>query len=291
PEFNFEFSDITSYRYIDVGTPSSSMSPASSSCLPSPASFTLESPSPPPTTADFSEFFHASTRDFSRDFSNLTLSDREQRELYEAAKTIQKAYRLYKGRKRLQEQDKERQAAIVIQNYYRRYKQYVYFRQMSRAATLIQNQFRSYCEHKRFKKSLEGGAHSNVNFSLRGSRETTPIPTLKRTYSQRRQHQAARKIQQFMRQTKQKLQRERAQAAEREKVGQGCQAVGQGCQGPAMGAATVGAVAVQQPLPPLLHQLPPARAGPSSEHSHRDTDPLLSSTAHAPDQIDHRDCH
>lgn len=53
------------------------------------------------------------------------ISDREQRELYEAAKTIQKAYRLYKGRKRLQEQDKERQAAIVIQNYYRRYKQVI----------------------------------------------------------------------------------------------------------------------------------------------------------------------
>ncbi|XP_076033913.1 calmodulin-binding transcription activator isoform X6 [Oratosquilla oratoria] len=203
-EFHFEFSDITSYRYYDVGTPSSSMSPTSSSCLPSPASFTLESPSPPPTTADFSEFFQASTKDFSKDFSNLTLSDREQRELYEAAKIIQKAFRLYKGRKRLQaEQDKERQAAVVIQNYYRRYKQYVYFRQMSRAATLIQNQFRSYCEHKRFKKSQEGGSLSSVS-TFRGSRETTPVPTLKRTYSQRRQHQAARKIQQFMRQTKQK---------------------------------------------------------------------------------------
>lgn len=83
-----------------------------------------------------------------------------------------------------------------------------------------------------------------------------------------------------------RLQRERAQAAEREKVGQ---AAGPGCQGPAVGGtAAVGGAAVtaQQPLPPpaLLHQLPPARAGPSSELSLRDTDPLLSSTAHAPDQ-------
>lgn len=45
--------------------------------------------------------------------------DYEQRELYGAAKTIQKAYRTYKKR----EEDKEISAASVIQNYYRRYKQ------------------------------------------------------------------------------------------------------------------------------------------------------------------------
>ena len=59
--------------------------------------------------------------------SNLTLSDREQRELYEAAQIIQKAYRSYKGRKKAgvpaDSQDREARAAIVIQNYYRRYKQ------------------------------------------------------------------------------------------------------------------------------------------------------------------------
>lgn len=53
----------------------------------------------------------------------IFISDREQRELYEAAKIIQKAYRSYKGRQKLEEQDKERAAAICIQNYYRRYKQ------------------------------------------------------------------------------------------------------------------------------------------------------------------------
>lgn len=55
--------------------------------------------------------------------SSIVCADREQRELYEAAKIIQKAYRSYKGRKKLEEQDKERAAAILIQNYYRRYKQ------------------------------------------------------------------------------------------------------------------------------------------------------------------------
>ncbi|XP_046678847.1 calmodulin-binding transcription activator 1 isoform X1 [Homalodisca vitripennis] len=215
-EFNFDHN----YRYYDVSTPSSSLSPASSSCLPSPSpsSFALpDSPSPPPTTADFCEFFHASSNSlfFEKDFSNLTLSDREQRELYEAAKIIQKAYRSYKGRKKLEEQDKERAAAILIQNYYRRYKQYAYFKQMTRAAMVIQNGFRSYCEHKRFKKNQEAAVRIQNyyrNYRDQGrAGESTPPTGLKRTYSQRRQHQAARKIQQFMRQSKNKLQRERAE--------------------------------------------------------------------------------
>lgn len=80
-------------------------------------------------------------------------SDTEQRELYEAAKCIQKAYRSYKGRQKLEEQNKERTAAIVIQNYYRRYKQFAYYRQMTNAALVIQHGYRSYCRNKRFKKS------------------------------------------------------------------------------------------------------------------------------------------
>ena len=72
-----------------------------------------------------------------KDLSNLTLSEMEQRELYQAAQIIQKAYRSYKGRKKNvtrpraspeglqegEEQAKEAKAAVVIQNYYRRYKQ------------------------------------------------------------------------------------------------------------------------------------------------------------------------
>ncbi|XP_026479671.1 calmodulin-binding transcription activator 1-like [Ctenocephalides felis] len=221
-EFNFEHSDHN-YRYYDAGTPCSSLSPASSSCLQSPASFTLDSPSPPPTTQDHCDFLHAGP--FESDFNKLTLSDREQRELYEAAKTIQQAYRIYKGRQKLEEQDKERAAAILIQNYYRRYKQYAYFKQMTQAALVIQNGFRSYCEYKRFKKNQQAASCiQNYYRSYRDqgrtqssgtTRETTPSGTgLKRTYSQRRQHQAARKIQQFMRQSKNILQKERA---EREK--------------------------------------------------------------------------
>uniref|UniRef100_A0A336LJG5 CSON009145 protein n=1 Tax=Culicoides sonorensis TaxID=179676 RepID=A0A336LJG5_CULSO len=231
-EFNFEFSDHN-YRYHDVGTPCSSLSPASSGPLQSPASYSVPpdppmcSPSPPPTTQDFTEFLQASNstpKPFEADFSNLTLTDKEQRELYEAAKCIQKAYRSYKGRKKLEEQDKERSAAVVIQNYYRRYKQYAYYRQMTHAAVVIQNGYRSYCENKRFKKSQNqlhastsgqeqppstlGGyyrSYRNDSMSSGNSKEQSPSGPLKRTYSQRTQNQAARKIQQFMRQSKNNL--------------------------------------------------------------------------------------
>lgn len=81
-EFNFEFSDHN-YRYHDVGTPCSSLSPASSGPMQSPASYSIapdpqmNSPSPPPTTQDFTEFLHASSsllKPFESDFSNLTLT-------------------------------------------------------------------------------------------------------------------------------------------------------------------------------------------------------------------------
>lgn len=81
-EFNFEFND-QNYRYHDVGTPCSSLSPASSGPLQSPASYSIApdppmgSPSPPPTTEDFTEFLQASScmvNPFESAFSNLTLT-------------------------------------------------------------------------------------------------------------------------------------------------------------------------------------------------------------------------
>ncbi|EDW35607.1 GL17354 [Drosophila persimilis] len=252
-DFNFDFHDH-SYRYHDVSTPCSSLSPASSGPLQSPASYSIlgtdpsvSSPSPPPSTKQLTEFLHASSLSqypFEADFSKLTLTDTEQRELYEAAKCIQKAYRSYKGRQKLEEQNKERTAAIVIQNYYRRYKQYAYYRQMTNAALVIQHGYRSYRKNKRFKKSglgqgMAGGSdHGSVSSNSQclssfydhykqdqqqlqqqhemGSqpstpKETSPSGPLKRTYSQSTQNQAARKIQQFMRQSRIKLQRERAE--------------------------------------------------------------------------------
>ena len=139
--FSF-LADESTYHCGGYRDLSPSVSPVSS-CLPSPRSMTIESPSPgqsrsfstennsglpPPcnsclTTTDLQEFLQASIK-CERDLSNLTLSDQEQRELYEAAQIIQKAYRSYKGRKKeSQGPEREAKAAIVIQNYYRRYKQ------------------------------------------------------------------------------------------------------------------------------------------------------------------------
>ncbi|XP_052285378.1 calmodulin-binding transcription activator 1-like isoform X3 [Dreissena polymorpha] len=146
------------YRYPDVysdlGTPASSLSP-DSTCLHSPYSpYTFHLDSPPPTAAEFIEYFNAPATFMEKDFSQLTLSDREQRKLYEAAKVIQSAYRQYRD-KQCKQQAKEREAAVLIQSYYRRYKQYAYYKKMTQAAVLIQSQFRSYYAQKRFKKSRD----------------------------------------------------------------------------------------------------------------------------------------
>ena len=168
--------------------------------------------SPRGTAADLQEFLQSKCE---QDLSNLTLSDQEQRELYEAAQIIQKAYRTYKGRNKKEadgdppggatltsaailadeeegqgvveefHQAREAKAAVVIQNYYRRYKQYLYWKRVqARAATVIQNKFR---EHKRFKKSQEAATCIQTYYRTykeqqtgsnpggsRGSRESTP---------------------------------------------------------------------------------------------------------------------
>ncbi|KAK3604481.1 hypothetical protein CHS0354_019074 [Potamilus streckersoni] len=144
------------YRYPDLGTPASSLSP-DSTCLHSPYSpYSFQLDSPPPTTAEFTEYFNAPATFMEKDFSQLTLSDQEQRKLYEAAKVIQSAYRMYRNKQHQQQrQNKEIEAAILIQSYYRRYKQYAYYKKMTQAAVLIQSQFRSYYAQKRFKKSRD----------------------------------------------------------------------------------------------------------------------------------------
>lgn len=49
-----------------------------------------------PSPADWSEFINASNSKVERDLAQLTLSDPEQRELYEAARLVQTAFCKYK---------------------------------------------------------------------------------------------------------------------------------------------------------------------------------------------------
>lgn len=166
-----------------------------------------------PSPADWSDFISASNSKVERELAQLTLSDPEQRELYEAARLVQTAFRKYKGRPLREQQEV---AAAVIQRCYKKYKQltwialkYALYKKMTQAAILIQSKFRSYNEQKKFQQSRRAavliqqyyrrhkecgrlkphhrGAAALVQHKLRGSLLT------------KRQDQAARKIMRFLR--------------------------------------------------------------------------------------------
>ncbi|MGH0184601.1 UNVERIFIED_CONTAM: hypothetical protein FKN15_015400 [Acipenser sinensis] len=106
-----------------------------------------------PTTADWSEFLSASAGvKMESEFALLTLSDHEQRELYEAARIIQTAFRKYKYAL----YKKMTQAAILIQSKFRSYYEQKKFQQSRRAAVLIQQYYRSY-KYERMKQGHRAG--------------------------------------------------------------------------------------------------------------------------------------
>ncbi|XP_053308551.1 calmodulin-binding transcription activator 1 [Spea bombifrons] len=197
-------------RYSEPLTPSSntSLSPA---CSPI-SETTFEKPSLP-SAADWSEFLSASTNEkVENEFAQLTLSDHEQRELYEAAKLVQTVFRKYKGRPLREQQEV---AAAVIQRCYRKYKQltwialkYALYKKMTQAAILIQSKFRSYYEQKKFQQSRRAAVL--IQQYYRSYKECGKIKQKRRTASlvqqklrssllTKKQDQAARKIMRFLR--------------------------------------------------------------------------------------------
>ncbi|XP_063144159.1 calmodulin-binding transcription activator 1 isoform X7 [Rattus norvegicus] len=196
--------------YTEPMTPSSN---ASLSPTGSPVSeVAFEKPSLP-SAADWSEFLSASASEkVESELAQLTLSDHEQRELYEAARLVQTAFRKYKGRPLREQQEV---AAAVIQRCYRKYKQltwialkYALYKKMTQAAILIQSKFRSYYEQKRFQQSRRAAVLIQ-NFyrsykkcgRRRPARRTAVIvqQKLRSSLLTKKQDQAARKIMRFLR--------------------------------------------------------------------------------------------
>ncbi|XP_062888988.1 calmodulin-binding transcription activator 1-like isoform X6 [Mobula hypostoma] len=159
-----------------------------------------------PSAADWSEFLSASTSEkMENEFAQLTLSDHEQRELYEAAKLVQTAFRKYKGRPFREQQEL---AAAVIQRCYRKYKQYALYKKMTLAAILIQSKFRSYYEQKKFQQSRRAAVLIQQYYrsykeygKMRQKRRTGAMvqQKIRSSLLTKKQDQAARKIMRFLR--------------------------------------------------------------------------------------------
>ncbi|XP_078499101.1 calmodulin-binding transcription activator 1 [Lissotriton helveticus] len=166
-----------------------------------------------PSAADWSEFLSASTSErVENEFAQLTLSDHEQRELYEAAKLVQTVFRKYKGRPLREQQEV---AAAVIQSCYRKYKQltwialkYALYKKMTQAAILIQSKFRSYYEQKKFQQSRRAAVLIQQYYRsykecgrMRQRRRTVSIVQhrIRSSLLTKKQDQAARKIMRFLR--------------------------------------------------------------------------------------------
>uniref|UniRef100_A0A8C6UY17 Calmodulin-binding transcription activator 1 n=1 Tax=Neogobius melanostomus TaxID=47308 RepID=A0A8C6UY17_9GOBI len=190
--------------YNEPLTPSSnpSHSPGGSPAQEGP----LEKPTLP-SPADWSDFISASNSKVERELAQLTLSDPEQRELYEAARLVQTAFRKYKGRPLREQQEV---AAAVIQRCYKKYKQYALYKKMTQAAILIQSKFRSYNEQKKFQQSRRAAVliqqyyrrHKECGRLKPHHRGAAALVQHKLRYSSlltKRQDQAARKIMRFLR--------------------------------------------------------------------------------------------
>ncbi|XP_078281692.1 calmodulin-binding transcription activator 1-like isoform X2 [Rhinoraja longicauda] len=196
--------------YSEPLTPPSnaSQSPASSPI----SDVSFEKPTLP-SAADWSEFLSASTSEkMENEFAQLTLSDHEQRELYEAAKLVQTAFRKYKGRPFREQQEL---AAAVIQRCYRKYKQltwialkYALYKKMTLAAILIQSKFRSYYEQKKFQQSRRAAVLIQQYYrsykecgKMRQKRRTAAMvqQKIRSSLLTKKQDQAARKIMRFLR--------------------------------------------------------------------------------------------
>ncbi|KAJ8371380.1 hypothetical protein SKAU_G00114080 [Synaphobranchus kaupii] len=167
-----------------------------------------------PSSSEWGDFLNASNSRVERELAQLSLSDPEQLELYEAARLVQSAFRKYKGHPLREQQEV---AAAVIQRCYRKYKQltwialkYALYKKMTQAAILIQSKFRSYSEQKRFQQSRRAAVLIQQYYrSYKECRRLGPHRRaaaaalvqhkLRSSLLTKKQAQAARKIMRFLR--------------------------------------------------------------------------------------------
>ncbi|KAL6118173.1 camta2 [Pungitius sinensis] len=228
---NTPLQDTWLATYLDT-VDAQTHSPPRRVCPPSPLSALALQRLRPPSSAAWAEFLNASANGkIERDFALLTLTDGEQRELYDAARIIQSAFRRYKGRRLKEQQDV---AAAVIQRCYRKYKQltwialkYALYKKMTQAAILIQSKFRSYYEQKRFQQSRRAAvliqqyyrSYKEYERLKGGSRGAAGHnPKIKSSFLTKKQDQAARKIMRFLRRCRHRI-KELKQSRELERRG------------------------------------------------------------------------
>lgn len=221
---NPDIQDTWLATYLDT-VDTHTHSPPRPVCPPSPLSALALQRLRPPSSAAWAEFLNASANGkMERDFALLTLTDGEQRELYEAARIIQNAFRRYKGRRLKEQQD---MAAAVIQRCYRKYKQYALYKKMTQAAILIQSKFRSYYEQKRFQQSRRAAVliqqyyrsykeYERLKQAPRGA--ASHNSKIKGSFLTKKQDQAARKIMRFLRRCRHRI-KELKQTRELERRG------------------------------------------------------------------------
>nr|CAB3227529.1 calmodulin-binding transcription activator 2-like [Phallusia mammillata] len=175
---------------------------------------------------NWSEFLRLPPRDlspsnvyqnsFELQLDSLRLTEHEQRQLFIAATTVINAYHC----EGLALNSEVLRASLLIQGCYRKYKkhsgfppQFAMSKKMNEAAVLIQSKFRSYQEQKRFQRSRHAAiliqsfyrtykyARCGKSPSGRSSKQTVKLieDALRGHMTKKRQHQAARKIQRFLR--------------------------------------------------------------------------------------------
>lgn len=133
------------------------------------------------------------------DLRGLCLSDVEKSHLHQAARSFLHHRRRHQTMAGYGDDDVNR-ATLIIKYCYSKYKEFNTVKKMNKAAVLIQSKFRSYQEQKRFQRSRH--AAILIQSSYRNYKSTRKyLNNLSRSsgLAKKQQHQAARKIQRFLR--------------------------------------------------------------------------------------------